>query len=479
MKLVTTMLALMMFIIGARCSVRAQNDSPAILKAAWAGDTEQIKQLISAGSQIDAKNKDGETALMIAAFRGDLDTVKILLAGGADANAKDNDGETPLIHAANNGTYKVDDRVGGATMTASGDMKEFVSAIGPGHSRLVRAAVLDYDPEKKEGTPLRELGVLSWSMSDVVVGARAKTGWVNYPDEEKYRGLVPGKTVTVAFDGLTFWLNNSGKNWVSFSASKATLDGQDVPITSGLETLESGAKRPFVILDGKYKLIMMFYNIHQWHMAVPPHHVDCMEALLAGGAKVETASSKGNTALMTAASVGAVSCVRILVAAHANASAKNANGDTALTLAEPFPGVLAAIKAAQQKPTVKPGNKNATKSGVTKHDVTQVAPAADISGTWELHLQGLTNGNIVIDDAKLELKLTQSGAVINGTSTGDLPVNGWIHGSDVTIKQKMETSDIPALYIVYTGKLIKVGALKGTVKYPGQKSVTWNATKAE
>ncbi len=58
-----------------------------------------VKTLLTAGTDVNAEDKDGWTSLHSAAFKGEAGTVEALLAAGADVNAKGKDGATPL-HAA-------------------------------------------------------------------------------------------------------------------------------------------------------------------------------------------------------------------------------------------------------------------------------------------------------------------------------------------------------------------------------------------
>lgn len=68
-------------------------------EAAAAGDIEQIKSLISAGADLNAKANDGTTPLHYAVILAKKDVTELLIANGADVNAKDNEGRTPLYWA--------------------------------------------------------------------------------------------------------------------------------------------------------------------------------------------------------------------------------------------------------------------------------------------------------------------------------------------------------------------------------------------
>ncbi len=85
-------------------------------KTDWNSDS-PIRNLLTHGANVNAKNKDGRTALMMAFiggtnFAGSIEQVRfteknkeiplLLLDHGADINAKDNKGNTPLMYAMRN-----------------------------------------------------------------------------------------------------------------------------------------------------------------------------------------------------------------------------------------------------------------------------------------------------------------------------------------------------------------------------------------
>ena len=69
------------------------------LEAADRGNLQAVRNLISAGADVNAKDEDGETALMIAADDGHTAIVQALIAAGADVNARDDEGESALDKA--------------------------------------------------------------------------------------------------------------------------------------------------------------------------------------------------------------------------------------------------------------------------------------------------------------------------------------------------------------------------------------------
>jgi len=92
----------------------------AIMRAAWSGDLEVVKLLLSRGADPHIISKDRETTLMAAAGTGfipgyhrtrpaaeRLEVIKLLVQIGEDVNAADNYGITPLMVAANIGEVPI------------------------------------------------------------------------------------------------------------------------------------------------------------------------------------------------------------------------------------------------------------------------------------------------------------------------------------------------------------------------------------
>ncbi|MDB4703047.1 ankyrin repeat domain-containing protein [bacterium] len=70
-----------------------------IHQAAMSGNTEAVKQHLTEGVDVNAKDSVGRTPLHEAATYGDEEIVELLIANGADVNAKDDYGNTPLDRA--------------------------------------------------------------------------------------------------------------------------------------------------------------------------------------------------------------------------------------------------------------------------------------------------------------------------------------------------------------------------------------------
>ena len=78
------------------------NKNEALLQAAKDGNINKVKELLSEGANVNAKDSNGKTALMYAAEKGYLDIVKLLVNGGANIHAKDSKGKTAIMYALDN-----------------------------------------------------------------------------------------------------------------------------------------------------------------------------------------------------------------------------------------------------------------------------------------------------------------------------------------------------------------------------------------
>jgi ankyrin repeat protein len=71
-----------------------------LMLAAYHGQAETARLLLTAGADVDRRNDRGQTPLGGVAFKGDTALVELLLAAGADLEADNGGGMTPLMFAA-------------------------------------------------------------------------------------------------------------------------------------------------------------------------------------------------------------------------------------------------------------------------------------------------------------------------------------------------------------------------------------------
>ena len=74
-----------------------RSDRIALFDAVDKDDISQVKTLIAAGADVNARMSDGTTALLLASQKGNKEIVQELIAAGTDVNAKRNNGLTALM----------------------------------------------------------------------------------------------------------------------------------------------------------------------------------------------------------------------------------------------------------------------------------------------------------------------------------------------------------------------------------------------
>jgi len=97
MKRITiSMLVLFLFASFALDNAVAQQRGKSLIDAVVDGDIDLVKSKISAGEDVNSKNRMNWTLLHIAIRKSQKEVITFLLDKGADINAKDNRGKTPL-----------------------------------------------------------------------------------------------------------------------------------------------------------------------------------------------------------------------------------------------------------------------------------------------------------------------------------------------------------------------------------------------
>ena len=120
---------------GARAAVdHAEGGWPPIVfqcRGDRGGNSERVRALITAGSDLGARNHKGQTALHCAAKAGFVDIVALLLRSGAEVDARDQAGQTPLA-ATLRSTVKDKDRLKAVVrrLTAAGASPTATDAQG-------------------------------------------------------------------------------------------------------------------------------------------------------------------------------------------------------------------------------------------------------------------------------------------------------------------------------------------------------------
>jgi hypothetical protein len=75
--------------------------------AVESGDYDEVKRLVEAGADVNAKDNYGYTALMLATQQGHTEVIKLLIEAGADVGARDNQGRTACNMAFSYGNREI------------------------------------------------------------------------------------------------------------------------------------------------------------------------------------------------------------------------------------------------------------------------------------------------------------------------------------------------------------------------------------
>ncbi|MGW8825879.1 ankyrin repeat domain-containing protein [Paenibacillus sp. JNUCC32] len=78
-----------------------------LIESAEQGNTEQVRQLLQSGANIDATDEQGRTAVMAATYRNHVDTVDALIQAGADINIRDHQLNNVFLYAGAEGMLDI------------------------------------------------------------------------------------------------------------------------------------------------------------------------------------------------------------------------------------------------------------------------------------------------------------------------------------------------------------------------------------
>lgn len=88
---------------GADVNARASDGNTPLVEAATHNRLDMVKLLLDSGADVNAANDRGDIPLHWAAARGNQEVVRLMILKGADVNARNNDGNTPLGLAVSKG----------------------------------------------------------------------------------------------------------------------------------------------------------------------------------------------------------------------------------------------------------------------------------------------------------------------------------------------------------------------------------------
>jgi ankyrin repeat protein len=282
--------------IGMGCLALAASASAAgssIADAAMSGDKTLLLTLLKQKNDVNAAQPDGATAIQWAAYRNDLEMAGLLIAAGADVNKPNRDGATPLWLAAENGNSAMLERLlqGGADPNGRQPSGATALMMAARNGNLDAISVLlahKADPSLKE--KLRGTTALMWAAEQ------------SHPAAVKLL-IEHGAQIDATSEPDT---RNSRLNIAPTIQQRIV---QDVAIAAGGRRAGAGAAG-----DGKEKApaaddFSAFYGEPQKKdgggltslvFAAREGCLECVQTLVAAGAKVNQTTNYGWSALLTA-----------------------------------------------------------------------------------------------------------------------------------------------------------------------------------
>ena len=278
-------------------AIDSQANANAMDYAVEHGNREMVQVLLSAGADVNARNRDARTSLMYLGDHASTDLVRDLLSAGGDVNARDDYGETPLMKAAASLSFPVlkelidagaridaKDNHGGTVLMSAAE-NEDVRML-----RLLIGAGIDPNAKNEE------------EETALIIAARS-----GKPDSVKAL-LNAGADIESK--------TSEGKTALMFAAGN---DNPEVPRA----LIDAGADVNTKDKDGKTPLII----------ASDEGDSETVKALISVGARINDRDDDGWNALMYAASTKDEESVKVLLNAGADVTVKNKEGKTALSLA--------------------------------------------------------------------------------------------------------------------------------------------------
>ena len=276
-----------------------------LLKAVMENNFDKVKEALTEGANVNAKDNEDNTALILSSSIGDKDIVELLLKQeGIDVNAMDNDGKTAIQEAT---LYNHTDIIAMLEKAINNNTENNSSEETQEEKdiKFFDAVIIKITEYTEIQRKRKEEDTIQRTRDEKDQIRRKRD------DEDKIRGAEEKKVIDKALD------NGANVNY---------KDDQD----------------DWTVL----------------HTASFHGHKDIMEMLLEKGADVNLVNDKGNTALIIAINEGHLSIVTLLLKNDGvNVNAQNKNGETALIKASLKGHIMILSKLLEKKADVNVQNK--------------------------------------------------------------------------------------------------------------------------
>lgn len=310
-----------------------------LLEAAEAGNTEQVRQLLSKGKSVNARDENDYTPLIEASNNGHLETVQLLLQKGAEVNAKARGGWTALMLASTGGHLPVVEELikAGAEVDAVNEEKDsaLVQALERGHFEVAKSLILaGADVNKTPHYPLPSmlhLATLHKGNAEVVKLILERGADVN---KQNWNGSTP----------LQFTLGWNNKEEISRMIYAA--GGRLGQITQEDQTgpmMDAACSYGFTEVVDQLLAAGVKPTPHHAIMAAQEGQTEVLKQLKAAGLDIHQPDDKGKHPFLSAVGLGHLETVQFFVENGADLTLRNGNVGPALLLAS-LEGYLPIVK---------------------------------------------------------------------------------------------------------------------------------------
>lgn len=307
---------------------RAQDLSTELMEAIRTRNTSEVQQLLRAGADANAKDRNGMTPLVQAAIAGSTEAVRALLENGANVNSRANDGMTALFWAASSGNTNIVrallDKGADVNTKNNSGWTALMSAADLGHLDTVRALLekgADVHVRDKDGNTALRLAV-KYKYSGIIALLRSPPP----APQDKSPKDASASTPRV---------------------SSGTSAAESVPVPKSKKTPSSAsvsAAQPATSAPAKNELL----NQKLLQAAEAGDAAEVLSLIREGAGVNARGATYGNTALMAAAARGNTDIVRALLDKGGEVDATDTAGRTALMEAA-FEGFTDTASALLQK----------------------------------------------------------------------------------------------------------------------------------
>jgi len=364
--------------------------------AAYNGQTDVVRALVSAGADVNTQPNDGISALSVASYKGYIDAVNVLLDKGARIEARDKEGRTSLLFAVASGYTDVvralvsaradvnaltNNGISALSLASEGGCLDIVNMLldegacietkdNEGRTplwfagtrneidviRTLVSAGADVNTQNNDGISVLSLASYVGCM-DVVNTLLARGAHIEARDNEGctplWHAVENGHTDVVrallSAGADVDTQNNDGISVLSVASEEGYIDIVTMLLAkcAYVKTRDNKDRTPlwFAAANGHINVVLALMSagadvntqrndgMSALSFASQEGHLGIVEILLAKGAHIETIEKKGCTPLWFAAANGHINVVLALISAGADVNTQSRGGVSALSFA--------------------------------------------------------------------------------------------------------------------------------------------------